>query len=148
MRAREFIIQETPVAPALKAAPTAEPANVAQTIKQGTSTGKEMAGNAELSLAATQIPKVPPAWAKAGAKVLPGANIAYQTLDAARRAQGGDYTGSAIAAASAVPVLAIPGMAVQAVRDKYRTGSFLPSDEEIDAAVERDRQQALAKSKE
>ncbi len=148
MRAREFIVQETPVAPALKAAPTAEPANLAQTIKQGTSTGKEVAGATELGLAATQLPKVAAPLAKFGARALPGANIAYQSFDAARRAQGGDYTGSAIAAASAVPMLAIPGMAVQALRDKYRTGSFLPSDEEIDAAVERDRQQSLRKSKE
>jgi hypothetical protein len=65
--------------------------------------------------------------------------VAYQGADALRRASIGDTTGSAISAAGAVPVLGIPAIAAQAVRDKYRTGSFFPSDEELKAAVDQDK---------
>lgn len=73
------------------------------------------------------------------AKVVPGLNTVYQGADALRRASLGDYTGSAISAAGAVPVLGLPAVAAQAVRDKYRTGSFFPSDQELKTAVDKNK---------
>jgi len=73
------------------------------------------------------------------AKAVPGLNVAYQGADALRRASLGDYAGSAISAAGAVPVLGLPAVAVQAARDKYRTGSFFPSDQELKTAVDKDK---------
>lgn len=123
MRAREFLVKEqvTAVDDAVRGA-------------------RDAAAAAELATAGTQIlPKVPAALKRVGAKVLPGVNVAYQGLDAVNRAKLGDPVGAGIATASAVPILAVPGTAVQAVRDKYRTGSFFPSDEEQAQAVARDR---------
>lgn len=99
-------------------------------------TAADVAGTAGLAAAAGQfLPKVGGVVAKA----VPGLNVAYQGADALRRASIGDTTGSAISAAGAVPVLGIPAIAAQAVRDKFRTGSFFPSDEELKTAVDRDR---------
>ena len=64
-------------------------------------------------------------------KALPVAGSVYQGYDAFNRADAGDTTGSAIAAAGMVPALSLPSMAVQAARDKYKTGEFFPSDEKI-----------------
>jgi len=64
-------------------------------------------------------------------KALPVAGSVYQGYDAINRANSGDVVGSAIAAAGAVPALSYPSMAVQAARDKYKTGEFFPSDEKI-----------------
>jgi hypothetical protein len=86
-------------------------------------------------IAASAVPKL----RTAAAKIIPGANVAYQTIDAAKRAKADDVVGSTIAGASAVPILAIPGTAVQALRDKVRTGNYFPSDEEIQAAVAKDK---------
>ena len=100
------------------------------------STAADVAGLSALGAAAGQfLPKVGGTIAKA----VPGLNVAYQGADALRRASLGDVTGSAISAAGAVPALGIPAIAAQAVRDKYRTGSFFPSDEELKTAVDRDR---------
>lgn len=100
------------------------------------STAADVAGLTGLAAAGGQfLPKVGGIVAKA----VPGLNVAYQGADALRRASLGDTTGSAISAAGAVPVLGIPAIAAQAVRDKYRTGSFFPSDEELKTAVDRDR---------
>lgn len=79
-------------------------------------------------------------------KVLPGAGAAFGAYDAAQRAKMGDTTGAAIAgatgAASLVPGLgaaaSLVGTGIQAARDKWRTGSWFPSDEEITAAVAKD----------
>ena len=99
-------------------------------------TAADVTGTAGLAAAAGQfLPKVGGVVAKA----VPGLNVAYQGADALRRASIGDTTGSAISAAGAVPVLGIPAIAAQAVRDKFRTGSFFPSDEELKTAVDRDR---------
>jgi hypothetical protein len=98
-------------------------------------TGLAALDAAGLSMAGKFAPKL----AGVAAKALPGLNVAYQGADALRRASIGDTTGSAISAAGAVPVLGIPAIAAQAVRDKYRTGSFFPSDEELKTAVDRDR---------
>jgi hypothetical protein len=64
-------------------------------------------------------------------KALPVAGSVYQGYDAINRANSGDAVGSAIAAAGMVPALSYPSMAVQAARDKYKTGEFFPGDEKI-----------------
>jgi hypothetical protein len=64
-------------------------------------------------------------------RALPGVGAVYQGYDAFNRANAGDRVGSAIAAAGAVPALSYPSLAVQAARDKYKTGEFFPSDEKI-----------------
>ena len=96
----------------------------------------DVAGVTGLAAAAGQfLPKV----GGTIAKVVPGLNTVYQGADALRRASLGDYTGSAISAAGAVPVLGLPAVAAQAVRDKYRTGSFFPSDQELKTAVDKNK---------
>lgn len=88
-----------------------------------------------------------PVAAKAGSKILgkviPGAGAALGAYDAANRLKAGDKTGAAIAgitgAASMIPGIgtgaAILGTGIQAARDKLRTGSWLPDDEQIAAAA-------------
>jgi prefoldin subunit 5 len=80
---------------------------------------------------------------KIGARALPGAGLALGAYDAYNRVKQGDYTGAAIDAAGGIAGL-VPGvgtaaqlglMGVQAGRDKARTGSFFPDDEEIKAAA-------------
>lgn len=74
-----------------------------------------------------------------GGRLLPAAGAATSGLSAAYRAKMGDYTGSAIDAASGaasfVPGLgtagAILGIGTNLVRDRYNTGSFFPTDEEM-----------------
>ena len=98
--------------------------------------GSSVTGATGLGAAAAQaIPKLK----SVAAKVVPGANIAYQAIDTAKRAKAGDVVGAGIAAASANPVGMWVGPAVQALRDKVRTGSYFPSDEEIQAAVAKDK---------
>ena len=122
-----------------KPSPTAAP--VAAAVKSADnltpySTAADVAGVTGLAAAAGQfLPKVGGVIAKA----VPGLNVAYQGADALRRASLGDVAGSAISAAGAVPVLGIPAVAAQAVRDKYRTGSFFPSDDELKTAVDKDK---------
>jgi len=80
---------------------------------------------------------------KLGARIVPGAGLALGAYDAYNRAKQGDWTGAAIDAAGGVAGL-IPGvgtaaqlglMGVQAGRDKARTGSFFPDDDEIKTAA-------------
>ena len=74
-----------------------------------------------------------------GGRLLPAAGAATSGLSSAYRASMGDYTGSAIDAASGAasfwPGLgtagAIAGIGTNLVRDKYNTGSFFPTDEEM-----------------
>ena len=123
------------------AKPSAASAPVAAAVKGAEnltpySTAADVAGVTGLAAAAGQfLPKVGGVIAKA----VPGLNVAYQGADALRRASLGDYTGSAISAAGAVPVLGLPAVAAHAIRDKYRTGSFFPSDEELKTAVDKDK---------
>jgi hypothetical protein len=70
-------------------------------------------------------------------RALPIAGSVYQGYDAINRANLGDATGSAIAAAGVVPALSYPSLAVQAARDKYKTGEFFPSDEKIKSTYAR-----------
>jgi peptidoglycan hydrolase-like protein with peptidoglycan-binding domain len=88
-----------------------------------------------------------PVAAKAGSKllgkVIPVAGAALGAYDAANRLKAGDKTGAAIAgitgAASMIPGIgtgaAILGTGIQAARDKWRTGSWLPDDEQVAAAA-------------
>lgn len=68
------------------------------------------------------------------ARFVPFAGSAYNAADAVNRVQQGDNIGAAISAAGAIPVLSIPAMGIQALRDKWKTGSFMPDDDEIKAA--------------
>jgi hypothetical protein len=83
---------------------------------------------------------------KLGGKLLPGVGLALAAQDAYSRQQAGDTTGAAISgltgAASNIPVIgtaaSILGTGVQAVRDKMRTGSWMPDEKEIAAAAAKD----------
>jgi peptidoglycan hydrolase-like protein with peptidoglycan-binding domain len=85
-------------------------------------------------------------------KVIPGAGAALGAYDAANRLKAGDKTGAAIAgitgAASMIPGIgtgaAILGTGIQAARDKWRTGSWLPDDEQVAAAAAKDQPAAQA----
>ena len=65
------------------------------------------------------------------ARFVPYAGAAYSAADAVNRAQLGDTTGAALSGAGALPFIGIPAIAAQAIRDKYKTGSWFPDDEEI-----------------
>ena len=80
-------------------------------------TGKNVAGATAVGSLASQMPRIPQPLKKLGAKVLPGANIAYQAADAAERYNKGDLLGAGIAGASMIPAVAIPGMIAQELRD-------------------------------
>jgi hypothetical protein len=91
----------------------------------------------------------PPALAAGGkflGKALPGVGLALAAQDAYSRQKAGDTTGAAIAgltgAASSIPVVgtaaSLLGTGVQAVRDKMRTGSWMPDEKEIAAGVAKD----------
>jgi len=81
-------------------------------------------------------------WSTIG-KAIPGLGLAAGGYDAYRRAQQGDYTGAALSGAAGLAGM-IPGVGTAASlglagynagRDKARTGSFFPDDEEIKTAV-------------
>jgi hypothetical protein len=79
---------------------------------------------------------------KVGSKVLPGLGMAAGAYDTYNRVKAGDQVGAAIAggtaAASTLPIVgtgaALLGTGIQAARDKMRTGSWFPDQEEIVAA--------------
>ena len=83
---------------------------------------------------------------KLGGKLLPGVGLALAAQDAYSRQKAGDTTGAAIAgltgAASNIPVVgtaaSLIGTGVQAVRDKMRTGSWMPDEKEIAAGAAKD----------
>lgn len=98
---------------------------------------------------AEAIPVPAGALGKAGqlfGRVAPGVGLGLGAYDVYKRQQSGDTTGAAISgvttAASTIPIIgtaaAILGMSVQALRDKIRTGSFLPGEEELVAAAVKD----------
>ncbi len=81
-------------------------------------------------------------------RFIPGVGLALGAADAYSRAKQGDYTGAALSGLGGVASL-IPGVGTaaslglagaQAARDKARTGSWMPDDEEQAAAVARDKQ--------
>jgi len=73
---------------------------------------------------------------KALGKALPVVGAGLQAQDTINRANLGDTPGAMIAGTGMVPVLSIPSMAVQAARDKYKTGSWFPDDGEITKSVQ------------
>lgn len=90
---------------------------------------------------------------KLGARALPGVGLALGASDAWDRIKAGDYTGAALAGVGGVAGL-VPGvgtaaqlglMGVNAGRDKARTGSFFPGEDEIKMAVARDQGSQAAK---
>ena len=96
---------------------------------------------------ATAAPVAAKAGGKLLGKVIPGAGAALGAYDANNRLKAGDKTGAAIAgmtgAASMIPGIgtgaALLGTGIQAVRDKMRTGSWLPDDEQVAAAAAKDQ---------
>jgi hypothetical protein len=83
---------------------------------------------------------------KLAGRVIPGTGTALGAYDIYNRGKHGDTVGATISgittAASSLPVIgtaaAILGVSVQALRDKIRTGAFLPGEEELIAAATRD----------
>lgn len=80
-------------------------------------------------------------------RFIPGVGLALGAYDAYNRAKQGDYTGAALSGAAGIAGM-IPGIGTaaslglagaQAARDKARTGSWLPDEEEIGAAVAKDK---------
>jgi peptidoglycan hydrolase-like protein with peptidoglycan-binding domain len=97
-----------------------------------------------------------PAMAAPAAKVagkgvgrfIPGVGAAIGAYDAYNRAKQGDWTGAGLSALGGAASL-VPGVGTaasigiagaQALRDKQRTGSYLPGDDEIAAGVAKDKQ--------
>lgn len=84
--------------------------------------------------------------AKLGSRLLPGAGAVAGGLQSAYRAKMGDYTGSAIDAASAAGSFApgpgtlasILGMGTNLVRDRYNTGSWFPDEDEMRKAYSKE----------
>jgi len=68
-------------------------------------------------------------------KHMPAVGAAAQASNAINRAELGDKTGAAIAAAGMYPPLSMPAWGVELARDKYNTGSFFPDDEQIKAVA-------------
>ena len=80
------------------------------------------------------------------ARHIPGLGLAVGAYDAYGRAKQGDWTGAGLSAAAGLAGL-VPGVGTaasigiagaQALRDKQRTGSYLPGDDEIAASVAKD----------
>jgi len=59
------------------------------------------------------------------------AGPAFNAYSAINRSNAGDYTGAAIDAVGMHPMLSYPAMGINAVRDKYYTGTVFPSDLEL-----------------
>ncbi len=85
-------------------------------------------------------------------RFIPGVGLALGAYDAYGRAKQGDWTGAALSGLSGAASL-IPGIGTaaslglagaQAARDKARTGSYFPDEEEQAAAVAKDQQAAQA----
>ena len=85
-------------------------------------------------------------------RFIPGVGAALGAYDAYNRAKQGDWAGAGISALGGAAAL-IPGVGTaaslglagaQALRDKQRTGSYLPGDDEIAAAVAKDKEAQTA----
>ncbi len=85
-------------------------------------------------------------------RFIPGVGAALGAYDAYSRAKQGDWAGAGLSALGGAASL-IPGVGTaaslgiagaQALRDKQRTGSYLPGEDEIAAAVAKDNQQVPA----
>ena len=87
-------------------------------------------------------------------RFIPGVGAALGAYDAYNRAKQGDWAGAGLSALGGAAAL-IPGVGTaaslglagaQALRDKQRTGSYLPGDDEIAAAVAKDKEQQPAQT--
>ena len=95
---------------------------------------------------ATGVAPVAQAAGKGLARHIPGLGLAVGAYDAYGRAKQGDWTGAGLSAAAGLAGL-VPGVGTaasigiagaQALRDKQRTGSYLPGADEIAAGVAKD----------
>ena len=95
---------------------------------------------------AAGVAPVAQAAGKGLARHIPGLGLAVGAYDAYGRAKQGDWAGAGLSAAAGVAGL-VPGIGTaaslgiagaQAMRDKQRTGSYLPGDDEIAAGVAKD----------
>ena len=124
-------IENTPIAEA-----------TASTVGNAADTAYTASGLGQLGAMGAKAAKFAPGVAKLGAKFVPGLGAVAGAADAARRASAGDYAGAALSgaagAAASIPVVgtaASMGLtAIQALRDKYKTGSWLPDYDEIKAS--------------
>jgi peptidoglycan hydrolase-like protein with peptidoglycan-binding domain len=99
-----------------------------------------------LSEAASAAP-VAQAASKGIGRFIPGVGAALGAYDAYNRAKQGDWAGAGLSAAGGLAAL-VPGVGTaaslgiagaQALRDKQRTGSYMPGDDEIAGAVAKDK---------
>lgn len=88
-------------------------------------------------------------------RFIPGVGAALGAYDAYGRAKQGDWAGAGLSAAGGLASL-IPGVGTaaslgiagaQALRDKQRTGSYMPGEDEIASAVAKDTAQPAAAAK-
>jgi peptidoglycan hydrolase-like protein with peptidoglycan-binding domain len=108
----------------------------------------------EVLTESTAAAPVAQAASKGIGRFIPGVGAALGAYDAYNRAKKGDWTGAAMSGAGGLASL-IPGVGTaaslgiagaQALRDKQRTGSYMPDDNEIAAAVAKDNQQPTAQA--
>jgi peptidoglycan hydrolase-like protein with peptidoglycan-binding domain len=110
-------------------------------------TVKTVQANQKLPEVAAAAP-VAQAAGKGVGRFIPGVGAAIGAYDAYNRAKQGDWAGAGLSALGGAASL-VPGVGTaaslgiagaQALRDKQRTGSYLPGDDEIAAAVTKDKQ--------
>ena len=108
---------------------------------------REIESKQNLSESAAAAP-VAQAAGKGIGRFIPGVGAAIGAYDAYNRAKQGDWAGAGLSALGGAASL-VPGVGTaaslgiagaQALRDKQRTGSYLPGDDEIAAAVTKDKQ--------
>jgi len=108
------------------------PAMLAQTVSTGANALSKPAAAASAAKVAANL----------GGRLLPAAGAALSAASAAHRASLGDYTGSAIDAASGAASFApgwgtagsIAGIGTNLLRDRWNTGNWFPTDEQLKAA--------------
>ena len=109
---------------------------------------RELESKEMLNEAAVAAPVAQAASKGIGRYIIPGVGAALGAQDAYSRYKKGDYTGAAIsgvgAAASLIPgigglVGGLGSTGLNAMRDKARTGSYFPDEEEQTAAAEKDK---------
>ena len=116
-------------------------------------TVKTVQANQKLPETAAAAP-VAQAASKGVGRFIPGVGAALGAYDAYNRAKQGDWAGAGLSALGGAASL-VPGVGTaaslgiagaQALRDKQRTGSYLPGDDEIAAAVTKDKQSQPAQA--
>lgn len=114
---------------------------------------RELESKEMLNEAAVAAP-VAQAAGKGIGRFIPGVGAALGAYDAYNRAKQGDWAGAGLSALGGAASL-IPGVGTaaslglagaQALRDKQRTGSYLPGDDEIAAGVAKDKAAQVAQA--